>query len=134
MVREPESGEFRVEQADRMETQSPAAEQDTHLHLPGTAPCKREIRPDETLFSDHRPDASCEDGSEDGLPQHHKLKQRFAEWRDNERELHRDHRGMMQFKPVRSVAWMKDYVEGGAHAAKERFSMRTRKPDVETEV
>lgn len=59
---------------------------------------------------------------------------KLKEWKDNEKELHRDHRGMMQAKPVRTAIWLKDNVEEGAHAVKERFSMKERKPDVDTEV
>ncbi|KAH8101754.1 hypothetical protein BXZ70DRAFT_1071093 [Cristinia sonorae] len=62
------------------------------------------------------------------------LRERFKDWKDHESDLHRDHRGMKQFKPARTATWIKDNVEDGAHAVKERFSMRTRKPDVETEV
>ncbi|KAI0080428.1 hypothetical protein K474DRAFT_1637659 [Panus rudis PR-1116 ss-1] len=59
---------------------------------------------------------------------------RFKDWKDNEKELHRDHRGLMQAKPVRTAVWVKDNVEESLHSAKERFHMKTRKPDVETEV
>ncbi|CAL1709607.1 unnamed protein product [Somion occarium] len=62
------------------------------------------------------------------------IRQKFKKWKDNEAELHRDHRGMMQAKPVRTAEWIKDNVEDAAHAVKERFSMTTRKPDIETEV
>lgn len=62
------------------------------------------------------------------------LRQKFKDWKEHERELHQDHRGIMQMKPARTATWIKDNVEEGAHAVKERFSMRTRKPDVETEV
>ncbi|KAI0654107.1 hypothetical protein C8Q70DRAFT_1029821 [Cubamyces menziesii] len=55
-------------------------------------------------------------------------------WRQHEKELHRDHRGIMQAKPARTVEWLKDNVEEGAHAVKERFRMKAREPDVETEV
>lgn len=62
------------------------------------------------------------------------LMQKVKHWKENESELHRDHRGLMQLKPARTAEWIKDNVEEGAHAMKERFAMKTRKPDVETEV
>ena len=48
--------------------------------------------------------------------------------------MHRDHRGIMQAKPVRTAEWLVDSVEDGAHAVKDRFRMKARQPDVETEV
>ncbi|KAL1939462.1 hypothetical protein VTO73DRAFT_10018 [Trametes versicolor] len=59
---------------------------------------------------------------------------KVREWREHEKELHRDHRGIMQAKPARTAEWLKDNIEEGAHAVKERFKMKARGPDVETEV
>ena len=59
---------------------------------------------------------------------------KFKDWKKHEKELNRDHRGVMQVKPARTAVWIKDNVEEGAHKVKKRFSMRTRTPDVETEV
>ncbi|EED79792.1 predicted protein [Postia placenta Mad-698-R] len=59
---------------------------------------------------------------------------KLKDWRQHERELHRDHRGIMQVKPARTAQWMKDNVEEGVHAVKDRFKMHSRQPDVETEV
>ncbi|RPD52908.1 hypothetical protein L226DRAFT_617720 [Lentinus tigrinus ALCF2SS1-7] len=56
------------------------------------------------------------------------------EWRKHQKELHQDHRGIMQAKPMRTAEWIKDSVEDSAHAVKDRFKMKTRQPDVETEV
>ncbi|CDO71515.1 hypothetical protein BN946_scf184910.g14 [Trametes cinnabarina] len=58
----------------------------------------------------------------------------IKEWRQHEKELHRDHRGIMQAKPARTAEWLKDNIEEGAHAVKDRFKMKARHPDVETEV
>ena len=49
-------------------------------------------------------------------------------WRRHE-ELHRDYWGVMQAKPMRT-----DIVKDGMYAAKDRFKMKARQPDVETEV
>ncbi|KAI0325709.1 hypothetical protein GY45DRAFT_1339924, partial [Cubamyces sp. BRFM 1775] len=59
---------------------------------------------------------------------------KLKEWRQHEKELHRDHRGIMQAKPARTAEWLKDNIEEGAHAVKDRFKMKAREPDVETEV
>ncbi|KAI0822359.1 hypothetical protein BC628DRAFT_1364753 [Trametes gibbosa] len=59
---------------------------------------------------------------------------KIKDWRQHEKELHRDHRGIMQAKPARTAEWMKDNVEQGAYAIKERFKMKARSPDLETEV
>ncbi|OSD00665.1 hypothetical protein PYCCODRAFT_1479096 [Trametes coccinea BRFM310] len=59
---------------------------------------------------------------------------KLKEWRQHEKELHRDHRGMMQAKPARTAEWIKDNIEEGAQAVKDRFKMKARQPDVETEV
>ncbi|EMD37079.1 hypothetical protein CERSUDRAFT_114979 [Gelatoporia subvermispora B] len=59
---------------------------------------------------------------------------KLKDWRDHEKELHRDHRGVMQVKPARTAQWVKDSVEEGAHAVKSRFKMKAREPDIETEV
>ncbi|CCM05423.1 uncharacterized protein FIBRA_07640 [Fibroporia radiculosa] len=59
---------------------------------------------------------------------------KFKDWKQHEKELHRDHRGVMQAKPARTAQWVKDNVEEGAHAIKDRFKLHSREPDVETEV
>lgn len=59
---------------------------------------------------------------------------KFKRWRQHQKELHRDHKGIMQLKPARTAEWIKDNVEEGLHDAKQRFTMKTQKPDVETEV
>ncbi|KAH9830601.1 uncharacterized protein C8Q71DRAFT_785114 [Rhodofomes roseus] len=70
-------------------------------------------------------------GSEDGGRKGPIAK--LKDWRQHERELHRGHRGVMQAKPARTAQWMKDNVEEGVHAVKERMKMHSREPDVETE-
>ncbi|EKM56734.1 uncharacterized protein PHACADRAFT_207924 [Phanerochaete carnosa HHB-10118-sp] len=59
---------------------------------------------------------------------------KFKEWRQHEKELHKEHRGVMQLKPARTAEWVKDNVEDSVHHLKDRFAMKTRKPDVETEI
>ena len=75
------------------------------------------------------------DGARAGEKQHTDgLIGKVKEWRAHERELHRDHRGIMQAKPARTAEWIVDNIEDGAHAVKDRFKMKARQPDVETEV
>ncbi|KIJ54345.1 hypothetical protein M422DRAFT_73809 [Sphaerobolus stellatus SS14] len=62
------------------------------------------------------------------------LKEKWRQWREEEKALHRDHRGIMQRKPARTAKWIKDNVETAGHKIKERFEHQEREPDVETEV
>jgi len=93
--------------------------------------------PDEgTLVAAEGEDNEEERAHEDGQDGGHGMKgpvKKFKEWRQHEKELHRDHRGIMQTKPARTAEWMKDNVEEGAHALANRFKMKTRQPDLETE-
>ncbi|PSR75771.1 hypothetical protein PHLCEN_2v8888 [Hermanssonia centrifuga] len=65
---------------------------------------------------------------------HRGVIQKLKDWKHHEQELHREHRGVMQMKPARTAEWVKDNVEEGVHSIKDRFSMKTQKPGVETEV
>ena len=88
--------------------------------------------------SEHHEDSGSETAasSSHGSEEHERkgVVGRLKEWKDHEKELARDHRGVMQTKPVRTAEWIKDNIEDGAHAVKSRFSMKARQPDVETEV
>ena len=59
---------------------------------------------------------------------------KLKKWRQGEKDLHKEHRGVMQMKPARTAEWIKDNVEEGVHHMKDRFAMKSRKPNVETEV
>lgn len=61
-------------------------------------------------------------------------KERWHRWREEEKELHREHLGIMQRKPARTAKWLVDSVEIAGHKIKGRFSHEGREPDVETEV
>jgi len=54
-------------------------------------------------------------------------------WKQNQRDLGAEHRGVMQAKPARTAVWRKDKVEDKVHSVKDRFSMEARQPNVETE-
>ncbi|KAI0050335.1 hypothetical protein FA95DRAFT_1555850 [Auriscalpium vulgare] len=83
-------------------------------------------------------DEGHESGSSDGDSEgdgHRKGPiKKLKKWKANQRELAREHRGVMQAKPARTAVWMKDNVKQGMHSMKDRFSMDSRQPDVETEV
>ncbi|KAH9941531.1 hypothetical protein B0H21DRAFT_752338 [Amylocystis lapponica] len=78
-------------------------------------------------------DALGEDDTEGSGTEDGGLVGKLKGWRQHEKELHRDHRGVMQSKPARTAQWMKDNVEGGVHAITSGFKMKARQPDVETE-
>ena len=88
--------------------------------------------------SEDSPDDEANEGNgdelEEGKKEHRGVVGKFKAWREHEKELHRDHRGIMQAKPVRTAEWLLDNIEDGAHAVKDRFKMKARQPDVETEV
>ena len=56
------------------------------------------------------------------------------EWRTHERELHKQHRGIMQKIPARTAVWVKENVEEAGHKIRDRFTLKNRQPDIETEV
>lgn len=79
-------------------------------------------------------DSSEANASDDGNSGKKGVVGKLKEWKQHEKELHMQHRGIMQAKPARTAEWIKDNVEEGAHHIKDRFSMKTRKPAVETEI
>jgi len=55
-------------------------------------------------------------------------------YRANQKDMHRRHRGLMQWKPMRVAAFAKDEAKFGAKKLKGKVSLKGREPDVETEV
>lgn len=55
-------------------------------------------------------------------------------YRENQRSTHRKHRGLMQWKPMRSIAFAKDEVRFAGRKLKAKTKLGGREPDVETEV
>lgn len=80
-------------------------------------------RPDED--EDDSTDSESEEEQEPGLIA------KAKEYKNNQKDLHRKHRGAMQWKPVRTMKAMKDQVKVGVVRTKTRFSMTGREPDVE---
>ena len=62
------------------------------------------------------------------------LMEKLREWKRHEHELHLHHRGVMQTKPARTAVWMKDNIKSAGEKVTGRFAMKTRQPDIETEV
>jgi hypothetical protein len=58
----------------------------------------------------------------------------YKEYKENEKAMHRRHRGLMQWKPVRNAAFAKDEMKFGIKKMKNKVSLKGRDPDVETEV
>jgi hypothetical protein len=58
----------------------------------------------------------------------------IKKWMAEQRELGREHRGVMQSKGVRTAVWANDGVKKGVDKVKKRFAMKERKPALETEV
>ena len=58
----------------------------------------------------------------------------LREWKRHEKELTSQHRGVMQVKPARTVEWIWDGLEETGYKIKDRFKMKPRQPDVETEI
>lgn len=55
-------------------------------------------------------------------------------YRENQRATHRKHRGLMQWKPMRSIAFVKDEVKFARRKLKAKTKLTGREPDIETEV
>ncbi|KAL1881123.1 hypothetical protein VTK73DRAFT_4800 [Phialemonium thermophilum] len=60
--------------------------------------------------------------------------QALKDYKGRSRDLHRQHRGLMQWKPVRNLQFAKDEALFAARRVKKMGSLSGRKPDVETEV
>jgi hypothetical protein len=58
----------------------------------------------------------------------------YKNYKENEKDNHRRHRGLMQWKPVRNVAFAKDEAKFGLKKIKNKMSLKGREPDVETEL
>lgn len=59
--------------------------------------------------------------------------QAIKNYRANQKNLHRRHQGLMQWKPLRSLAFAKDEAKYGARKLRNKVKLGGRQPDVETE-
>ncbi|KAL1839756.1 hypothetical protein VTJ49DRAFT_1179 [Mycothermus thermophilus] len=82
-----------------------------------------------------RPSGDSNEGEEPGKSSGSKnpLKQ-FREFRGRKKDLHRKHRGLMQWKPMRNIQFAKDEAVFAARRVMRVGSLTGRTPDVETEV
>jgi Ca2+-dependent lipid-binding protein len=60
--------------------------------------------------------------------------QAFKDYRERSRDLHRKHRGLMQWRPMRNAQFAKDEAKFAMRKARNVTALDGRKPDVETEV
>jgi len=58
----------------------------------------------------------------------------YKDYKSRSRDLHRQHRGLMQWKPMRNLAFAKNETLFAARRVMKAGSLSGRKPDVETEV
>jgi len=101
----------------------------------------KELRDDVTSdYSDESNDDSSDEEekkklSEDG---NRNMIDDIKEYKQNHKELHRHHRGLMQWKGIRGLNWVKDEVKGSAGNTFQRITGRDthdhKKMNVETEV
>lgn len=60
--------------------------------------------------------------------------QAYKDYKDRSRDLHRKHRGLMQWRPMRNIQFAKDEALFAVRKVKKLGALDGRKPDVETEV
>ncbi|ELU39413.1 C2 domain-containing protein [Rhizoctonia solani AG-1 IA] len=115
-IREPEGQNFRIE-SDQADDQA--------------------LRSTDDEWTDtnksHDADGTGEDSESEGDGRRGPV-QMFKDWKQHEHELHREHRGFMQTKPMRTANWLKDGVKKGGHKVQQRFAQHSREPEIETEV
>ncbi|KAK7424340.1 hypothetical protein QQX98_000608 [Neonectria punicea] len=58
---------------------------------------------------------------------------KFKDYRERSRDLHRKHRGLMQWRPLRNAQFAKDEAKFAMRKVKNLGALDGRKPDVETE-
>lgn len=60
--------------------------------------------------------------------------QQYKEYKSRSRDLHRQHRGLMQWRPMRNVQFAKDEAKFAVRRVTKLGALSGRQPDVETEV
>ena len=81
-------------------------------------------------------DSSSDDDDSDSLensPDRGPLRQ-IKDYKENRKALHRQHRGVMQWKVARTAQYVKDKVVDGVDGVTDQFKRHERQPDIETEV
>ena len=81
------------------------------------------------------PDQEEDSDGGDGLQTSRSLKQKFAEWKAEKDELHRQHKGIKQYKPVRTMSWIGQNAKSAGAGLKDKFDLGDRRTQhVETEL
>lgn len=78
-----------------------------------------------------------DDDEEDGgsVGRSRSLKQKFTDWKAEREELHRQHKGIKQFKPVRTVSWLAETAKSTGAGLKTKFDLQDRRAQhIETEL
>ncbi|CDW99357.1 hypothetical protein [Sporisorium scitamineum] len=74
------------------------------------------------------------DGGE-GVQRSRSLKEKFTDWKAEKHELHRQHKGIKQYKPVRTMSWLGQSAKSAGAGLKDRFDLQDRRSThVETEL
>ena len=76
------------------------------------------------VFAGHN---NADDGSRGAMAQ-------VRDYKDHHKQLHRKHRGIMQWKGARSLDWLGEKAKHGAGKAGDLFKHEEKEPNVETEV
>ncbi|SPC65915.1 uncharacterized protein UHOD_04743 [Ustilago sp. UG-2017b] len=86
-------------------------------------------------------DGSSSDSGEDeemeqgGVKRSRSLKEKFTDWKADKDELHRQHKGIKQFKPVRTMGWLGQTARSAGADVKGKFDLTDRRVQgVETEL
>jgi hypothetical protein len=58
----------------------------------------------------------------------------YKDYKERSRDLHRQHRGLMQWRPMRNIQFAKDEAKYAVRRVTKLGSLNGRQPDVETEV
>ncbi|SJX63250.1 uncharacterized protein SRS1_14074 [Sporisorium reilianum f. sp. reilianum] len=80
-------------------------------------------------------DSEDQGGAPGGTQRSRSLKEKFTDWKAEKHELHRRHKGIKQYKPVRTVEWLGQSVKSAGTGLKDRFDLQDRRSQhVETEL
>ncbi|KAJ1026907.1 hypothetical protein NDA16_002201 [Ustilago loliicola] len=71
----------------------------------------------------------------EGVRRSRSMKEKFADWKAEKDELHRQHKGIKQFKPVRTMSWIGQTARSAGAGVKGKFDLTDRRVQgVETEL
>ncbi|KAI9813337.1 MAG: hypothetical protein M1832_006352 [Thelocarpon impressellum] len=143
------SGAFGEDPADYVDDgyrQKPLPEPPRKAHDPND-PSSDEDEDDDDNYSDSssdlgvkdadNPDPSAANGAPNGSTNGNARSSgpvgQYKDYKDGEKENHRRHRGLMQWKPMRNAAFAKNEAKFAVKKMRNKMSLKGREPDVETE-